>query len=158
MSFRGFGITCVEHGAFKDTERTTLFGKHMPISRSKSSNSIQKPNFLCNLDPCNLVSSFLDPSKKLSAQTKTYRKMKFLQIKTSKKTCMYPWSIQSSLQLQFCYRRKLLWVLFWETVQNSLSKSRKRTVRLSLTVWEILQHITKHWNQHFKEGNQPFQQ
>ena len=45
---------------FKDTETTSRIAKHIPISVSISSNLIQKPIFLCDPNPRDLVSSFVE--------------------------------------------------------------------------------------------------
>ena len=66
----GFDIepTCAEDEKFKDTERTTRTWKHSPCSVLILSNSIQKPIFLCDFEPSDLLSSFIEALKSLAAQ------------------------------------------------------------------------------------------
>ena len=58
-----FESICVREDGFKDTETTRWIGKHVPISVSISSNLLQEPIFICNSNPRDLVSSFVDALK-----------------------------------------------------------------------------------------------
>ena len=46
-----FESICVQEETFRDTNRTTWIGKHVPISVSISSNLVEEPVFVCNSDP-----------------------------------------------------------------------------------------------------------
>ena len=70
---------------FKDTEATTWIGKHIPISVSIASNSKKEPIFLCHLNPCDLVSFFVDALSILATQNKAQLKKNFFQIQTTRK-------------------------------------------------------------------------
>ena len=50
------------------------------------SNLIQEPVILCNLNPRELVSSFIDALDNLATQSKAQLKMNFLQIVTTKES------------------------------------------------------------------------
>ena len=54
-----FESISVKENSYKETETTTWFGKHIPISVSISSNLIPEPIFLCNANPHHLISSFI---------------------------------------------------------------------------------------------------
>ena len=81
-----FESVCIPEEKFKNTETTTWIGKHVPISISISSNLIDKPIFLCNSNPRNLVESFLDTVEGLATQSKAQMKLKFLVIETAIKS------------------------------------------------------------------------
>ena len=54
-----FESICVKQDSYKQTETTTWIGKHVPISVFIPSNLIPEPIFLCNANPCHLISSFI---------------------------------------------------------------------------------------------------
>ena len=78
-----FESICVEDELLKDTETTTFIGKHIPISASIASNSIQEPIFLCYPNPCVLVSSFVDAVVNLATQSKAQMQTKFFHIEAA---------------------------------------------------------------------------
>ena len=78
-----FESICVREGDFKDTETTRWIGKHVPISVSISSNLLQEPIFICNSNPRDLVSSFVNALENLAAQSKVQMRMSFLEIETA---------------------------------------------------------------------------
>ena len=71
---------------FKNTERTTWIGKHVPISLLISSNLISEPIFLYNSNPRDLVESFLDADEGLATQSKAQMKLKFVEVQTTIKS------------------------------------------------------------------------
>ena len=77
---------CIPEEKFKNTERTTWIGKHVPISVSISSNAIAEPLFLCNSNPRVLVELIIDAVEGLATQSKTQMKFKFLEIETAIKS------------------------------------------------------------------------
>ena len=78
-----FESICVREDDFKDTETTRWIGKHVPISVSISSNLLQEPIFICNSNPRDLVSSFVNALENLAAQSKAQMRMSFLEIETA---------------------------------------------------------------------------
>ena len=56
-----FESISVENEDFEDTETAPKIGKHIPVSVSLLSNLMQKLIFLCDLNPRDLVSSFINP-------------------------------------------------------------------------------------------------
>ena len=81
-----FESICIPEEKFKNTGTTTWIGKHIPISVSISSNLIDKPIFLCNSNPRDLVESFIDAVKGLATQSKAQMKLKFLEIEKTIKS------------------------------------------------------------------------
>ena len=81
-----FESICIPEEKFKNTEKTTWIGKHVPISVSISSDLITMPKFLCNSNPRDLVESFIDAVEGLATQSKTQMKVKFLEIETAIKS------------------------------------------------------------------------
>ena len=81
-----FESICIPEEKFKNTEKTTWIGKHVPISVSISSNLIAKPIFLCNSNPRDLVESFIEAVEGLATQSKVQLKLKFLEIETAIKS------------------------------------------------------------------------
>ena len=73
----------MEDEDFKDTETTTLIGKHIPISASILFDLRHQPVLLCDPNPRDLVSSFVDALEKLAAKSNAQMQMKFLQIETA---------------------------------------------------------------------------
>ena len=69
MAIFDFQSVRMEDKTFKDTETTTRVGIHFPIFVSILSNFIQEPIFLCNLNPRDLVSSFIDALENLGRQS-----------------------------------------------------------------------------------------
>ena len=62
-----------------------------PISVSISSNLIQEPIFLCNPNPCDSVSSFIDALENVATQSKAQMKLNFFTLKPQQKIdCRYP--------------------------------------------------------------------
>ena len=78
-----FESICVQEEAFRDTITTTLIGKHVPISASISSNTVEEPIFLCNSDPHHLVASFIGVLQNLASQSKAKMKNLFPDIETT---------------------------------------------------------------------------
>ena len=76
----------MEDECFKNTGATTCIGKHNPVLVSILSKLIQKPIFLCNHSPCDSVSTFIDVLEISVTQSKTSRKMNFLQVGTPLKS------------------------------------------------------------------------
>ena len=62
-----------------DTKMTAWFGKHIPISISIPPSLIPVSIFLCDLNPCGLVYSFIDALEKLITQSKAQTKTNFFQ-------------------------------------------------------------------------------
>ena len=81
-----FESICIPEKKFRNTETTTWFGKHVPISVSMSSNLIAKPIFLCNSNPRDLVESFIDAVEGLATQSKAQMKLNFLEEETAIKS------------------------------------------------------------------------
>ena len=77
-----FESICIPEEKFKNTEMTTWIGKHIPLSVSISSNLIDKPIFLWNSNPRDLVESFIDAVEVLATQSKAQMKLKFLEVET----------------------------------------------------------------------------
>ena len=80
-----FESICVQKETFRDTNKTTWIGKHVPISVSISSNLVEEPIFLCNSDPHHLVSSFIGILENLASQSEAKVKNLFLDIETTTK-------------------------------------------------------------------------
>ena len=81
-----FESICIPEEKFKNTETTTWFGTHVPISVSISSNLIVNPIFLSNSNPRDLVESFIDAVEGLATQSKAQIKMKNLEVETAIKS------------------------------------------------------------------------
>ena len=81
-----FESICKAEEKFKNNETTTWIRKHIPISVSISSNLIDKPIFLCNSNPRDLVESFIDAVEGLATQSKAQMKLKFLEVETAIKS------------------------------------------------------------------------
>ena len=64
----------------KETQTTTWFGKHVPISVSISSNLIDEPIFLYNKDPQNLIIDFVSNLDMLAEKSKLEMRTKFQDI------------------------------------------------------------------------------
>ena len=77
---------CIPEEKFKNTETTTWFAKHVPISVSISSNLLAVPIFLCNSNPRHLVESFVDAVEGLATQSKAQMKFKLLELETAMKS------------------------------------------------------------------------
>ena len=58
----------MQNESFKDTDTTNWVGRHIPILGFISSNLGKKPIFLCNSDPHDLVTSFIDALENLVLQ------------------------------------------------------------------------------------------
>ena len=78
-----FGSICVKENSYKQTETTTLIGKHVPISVSISSNLIPEPIFLCNATLHHLISSFLTALERLATQSKAQMKFNLFDVETA---------------------------------------------------------------------------
>ena len=78
-----FESICVKENSYKQTETTTWFGKHVPISVSISSKLIPEPIFLCNANPHHLISSFITALEELAAQSKAQMKLNFFKVETA---------------------------------------------------------------------------
>ena len=81
-----FESICVQEEIFRDTDKTTCIGKHVPISVSISSNVVEKPIFICNSDPHHVVASFIGAIENSASQIKAKMKNLFLDIETTIKT------------------------------------------------------------------------
>ena len=81
-----FESICIPEEKFKNTETTTWIGKNVPILVSISSNLIDKPIFLCNSNPRDLVESFIDAVEGLATRSKAQMELKFLEIETAIKS------------------------------------------------------------------------
>ena len=81
-----FESVCIPEEKLKNTETTTWFGKHVPISVSISSNLLAKPIIFWNSNPRHLVASFIDAVEGLALQGKAQMKLKFLEIETAIKS------------------------------------------------------------------------
>ena len=82
----GFESICITEEKFKNSDTTTLIGKHVPISVTISSNLPTMPIFLCNSNPRALVESFIDVVEGLATQSKTQMKLNFLEVETAIKS------------------------------------------------------------------------
>ena len=81
-----FESICIPEEKFKNTERTTWIGKHVPISVSISSNLVAKPIFLCKSNLHGLDESFIDADEGLATQSRAQMKLKFLVVETAIKS------------------------------------------------------------------------
>ena len=100
-----FESICIPEEKFKNTKTTTWIGKHVPISNSISSNLIAKRIFLCNSNPRDLVESFIDAVEGLATQSKTQRKLKFLEIETAIKSKLT--RTLESLNERLCHNQRV---------------------------------------------------
>ena len=75
-----FESICVPTEELKETQTTTWFGKHVPISVSISSNLIDEPIFLYNKDPQNLIIDFVSNLDMLAEKSKLEMRTKFQDI------------------------------------------------------------------------------
>ena len=73
-----FESICVKKDSYKQTETTTLIGKHVPISVSISSNLSPEPIFLCNTNPHHLILSFITALEGLA--TRSQMKLNFIEV------------------------------------------------------------------------------
>ena len=76
----------MKYGILKDTETTSWIGKQIPILIMISSNLIQKPSFLCNPNPHELVSSFVHALEILATQSRAQKGKNLLHIATFEKS------------------------------------------------------------------------
>ena len=83
-----FESICLEDEKIKDTETTKKIGKRIPISVSTSSILIQEHFFLCDPNPRDLVSSFIDALQILAKRSKSEINMNFFQIETAIKNIL----------------------------------------------------------------------
>ena len=81
-----FEPICVPSNELKDTNTTTWIGKHEPISVSISSNLLQEPIFLCNIDPKTLIVSFVEALVELASKSKAEMLQKFTYIENAIET------------------------------------------------------------------------
>ena len=81
-----FESICIPEEKFRNTETTTWFGKHVPISISIFSNLIDKPIFLCDSNQRDSVESFIDFIEGLATKRKTQMELKFLELETAIKS------------------------------------------------------------------------
>ena len=81
-----FASICIPEQKCKNTETTTLIGKHVQVSVSISSNLLAMPIFLGSSNQLDLVESFIDTVEGLSAQSKAQMKLKFLEVETANKS------------------------------------------------------------------------
>ena len=78
-----FESICVKEETYKETETTKWIRKHVPILVSISSNLIPEPIFLCNSDPCQLVSSFVSALEGRETQSKAQMTLRFIEVETA---------------------------------------------------------------------------
>ena len=78
-----FQSISVQEETFRDTNTTTWYGKHVPISVSISSNLVEEPIFLCNSHPHQLVAPFIKALENLASQNKEKMKNLFPDIETT---------------------------------------------------------------------------
>ena len=84
LAFFDFESICVkEANSYKQTETTTLIGKHVPKAVSISSNLIPEPIFLCNANPHYLILSFITAPEGLQTQSKAQMKLNFIEVETA---------------------------------------------------------------------------
>ena len=84
VAFFVFESICVREDDFKDTETTRyMIRKHALISVSTSSNLLQDPIFICNSNPRDLVTSFVNALENLAAQSKPQMRTSFFEIETA---------------------------------------------------------------------------
>ena len=99
MAIFDFESSCAEDENFKDTKTTTRIGRHTQASVSMSSNLIPEAVFLCNLNPRDLISSFVDALENLATRSKAQTKMNFLQTEaTMNETCTFLRNAKSASQ------------------------------------------------------------
>ena len=80
-----FDSICLQEDKTHDTETATLIVDHVQLSLSFSSDLIEKPISLCNINPGALVESLVDALEKLAIQSKAQVKLKFREIENSVK-------------------------------------------------------------------------
>ena len=78
-----FQSICVPTEELKETQTTTCFGKHVPISVSISSKLIDEPIFLYNKDPQNLIIDFVSKLELLAEKSKLETRTKFQDIEVA---------------------------------------------------------------------------
>ena len=59
-----------------------MIGKHVPLSVSISSNLIPESIFLCNANPHQLILYVYTAVERLATQSKTQKKLKFVEVET----------------------------------------------------------------------------
>ena len=72
-----FESICLPIEELKETQTTTWIGKHVPISVSISSNLIDEPIFLYNMDPQNLIIDFASNLELLAEKSKLEMRTNF---------------------------------------------------------------------------------
>ena len=80
-----FDSICVKKDSNEETETKKWIGKHVPISASSSSSSIQEPIFLCNTNFHHLVSAFISAPEDIATQGKSQMKMKVIETEAENK-------------------------------------------------------------------------
>ena len=151
-----FKWICVEED-FKYIRTTTWIERHFPISVLISANLKREPIFLCDPNPSDLVSSFVDVLKKSGAQSKTQIKMNFLQTKRAKEyTCTYLGSTKSTSHSLCWFRSRRKY--FQEKVKKLSTVAKKPTHWPSETFWETLKDKTRLWVQQCKVPGQHYQE
>ena len=78
-----FKSICVSEESYKQTETTTWIGKHVPISALISSNLIPDTIFLCNANPHQLISSFINALEGLATQSKAQVKLNIIEVENA---------------------------------------------------------------------------
>ena len=81
-----FKSISVREDVFKDTESAKWIGQHDPIYVSISSNLLQNSSSICNCNPRDLASSFLDALESLAAQSKAQMRMSLHEVETAMKS------------------------------------------------------------------------
>ena len=90
MPLSDFESICVENEHFKDTEKTTCMGKHMPCSLSVSAILIEEFIFVCGSNPHDLVSSFINVLDILVTQGKSQMELIIIQTETGIESTLAP--------------------------------------------------------------------
>ena len=122
---------------------------------SITSNLIQEPTFLCDPNPLDLVSSFIDALEKLATRSETQMKMNFLWFETT---------IKSKLAriLETLNERRSHCVGTEAEDGNSstqfLTNAEKSAHWLAGTFSEILKYFTSFWIQQCEVRYQPYQE
>ena len=77
-----FESVSVENDKFENMEARTLIEKNIPTSVSMSSISLPETLFLCNPNPGDLVTIFIDALDSLATKIKTQKIVNFHQLET----------------------------------------------------------------------------
>ena len=131
MALTEFGSICVEEDKARDTVTTAWIGKHVQISVSISSHSIQEPIFLCKPSLRALVASLVDALELLATKSKAQMKIKFVEIETSVKSKLIQFS---PLLVNVALARNQYWNLKIGVSKKKKKKKKKTTKRSKMSV------------------------